>query len=118
VTVAVIDTGVDPNHPALAGVILPGYDFTRNRDGGSERSDVNQSTMSILDGSTMAILDGPEYSAFGHGTMVAGIIHLAAPKAKILPLKAFNADGSGYKSDVLRALYKASAQGAKVVNMS
>jgi subtilisin family serine protease len=133
VTVAVIDTGVDPNHPVLAGVILPGYDFTRNRDGGSERSDVNQSTMSILDGnagwvnqstmaildqSTMAILDGSEYSAFGHGTMVAGIIHLAAPKAKILPLKAFNADGSGYTSDVLRALYKASAQGAKVVNMS
>jgi subtilisin family serine protease len=134
VTVAVIDTGVDPNHPALAGVLLPGYDFTRNRDGGSERSDVNQSTMSVLDGnpgfvnqstmaildqSTMAILDGhPEYSAFGHGTIVAGIIHLAAPKAKILPLKAFNADGSGYTSDVLRALYKASTQGAKVVNMS
>jgi subtilisin family serine protease len=80
---------------------------------------VNQSTMAILDQSTMAILDGhPEYSAFGHGTIVAGIIHLAAPKAKILPLKAFNADGSGYKSDVLRALYKASAQGAKVINMS
>jgi subtilisin family serine protease len=133
VTVAVIDTGVDPNHPVLAGVLLPGYDFTRNRDGGSERSDVNQSTMSILDGnagwvnqstmaildqSTMAILDGPDYAAFGHGTMVAGIIHLAAPKAKILPLKAFNANGSGYKSDVLRALYKASSQGAKVINMS
>jgi len=132
VTVAVIDTGVDPNHPALAGVILPGYDFTRNRDGGSERSDVNQSTMSILDGnpgwvnqstmaildqSTMAILDGPDYSAFGHGTMVAGVIHLSAPKAKILPLKAFNADGSGYKSDVLRALYKASAQGAKLATV-
>jgi len=30
--VAVIDTGVDPNHPALVGVLLPGYDFTRNRE--------------------------------------------------------------------------------------
>ena len=74
-TVAVIDTGVDP-HPALKPVLLPGYDFTRNREGGSERSDVNQSTMAILDGepgfvnqstmaildqSTMAILDGPDY---------------------------------------------------------
>ena len=49
VTVAIIDTGVDP-HPALKSVLLPGYDFTRNRDGGSERSDVNQSTMAILDG--------------------------------------------------------------------
>ena len=29
--VADIDTGVDPKHPAFAGVLLPGYDFTRNR---------------------------------------------------------------------------------------
>ena len=29
---------------------LPGYDFTRNRDGGSEQSDVSQSTMAVLDG--------------------------------------------------------------------
>ncbi len=49
VTVAIIDTGVDA-HPALKSVLLPGYDFTRNREGGSERSDVNQSTMAILDG--------------------------------------------------------------------
>jgi len=133
VTVAVIDTGVDPSHPVLASVLLPGYDFTRNRDGGSERADVSQSTMSVLDGSpgwvnqstmavldqsTMAVLDNPEYSAFGHGTIVAGIIHLTAPNAKILPLKAFRADGRGYKSDVLRALYRASSQGAKVINMS
>jgi len=80
---------------------------------------VNQSTMAILDQSTMAILDGhPEYSAFGHGTIVAGVIHLAAPRAKILPLKAFGADGSGYLSDVLRALYFASNKNAKVINMS
>jgi subtilisin family serine protease len=134
VTVAVIDTGVDPNHPVLKGVLLPGYDFTRNREGGSEQSDVNQSTMAVLDDgqpgfvnqstmavldqSTMAVLDGPEYAAFGHGTIVAGVIHLAAPRAKILPLKAFRADGSGYLSDVLRALYVSSRQGAKVINMS
>jgi subtilisin family serine protease len=134
VTVAVIDTGVDPNHPVLKGVLLPGYDFTRNREGGSEQSDVNQSTMAVLDDgqpgfvnqstmavldqSTMAVLDGPEYAAFGHGTIVAGVIHLAAPRARILPLKAFRADGSGYLSDVLRALYSASRQGAKVINMS
>lgn len=133
VTVAIIDTGVDPQHPVLWPVLLPGYDFTRNREGGSERSDVNQSTMAILDGepgfvnqstmaildqSTMAILDSPEYAAFGHGTMVAGIIRLVAPRATILPLKAFRADGSGYSSDVLRAIYVAVQQGAKVINMS
>ncbi len=134
VTVAVIDTGVDPNHPLLKGVLLRGYDFTRGADGASELSDVdqstmavldnakpgrvNQSTMAILDQSTMAILDGPEYSAFGHGTMVAGAVHLVAPRARILPLKAFRADGSGYASDVLRAIYHAVREGAKVLNMS
>src|SRR5687767_7298966 len=74
--------------------------------------------MAVLDQSTMAILDGPEYAAFGHGTMVAGVVHLTAPRAKILPLKAFRADGSGYLSDVLRALYFASNKNAKVINMS
>ena len=132
VTVAVIDTGVDP-HPALKPSLLPGYDFTRNRDGGSESADVSQSTMAILDGepgfvnqstmaildqSTMAILDGPDYAAFGHGTMVAGVIHLTAPRARILPLKAFKANGSGYSSDVLRAIYTAVRQDADVINMS
>ena len=39
-TVAVIDTGVDPNHPVLANVLLPGYDFTRNQPGASEMNDV------------------------------------------------------------------------------
>lgn len=132
ITVAVIDTGVDP-HPALKPVLLPGYDFTRNREGGAESTDVNQSTMAILDGepgfvnqstmaildqSTMAILDGPDYAAFGHGTMVAGVIHLAAPRAQILPLKAFTANGSGYASDVLRAIYTAVREDAEVINMS
>jgi subtilisin family serine protease len=132
ITVAIIDTGVDP-HPALKSVLLPGYDFTRNRDGGSENGDVSQSTMAILDGnpgfvnqstmaildqSTMAILDGPEHAAFGHGTIVAGVVHLTAPRAKLLPLKAFKADGSGYASDVLRAIYRAVSQNADVLNMS
>jgi hypothetical protein len=32
--IADIDTGVDPNHPALQPVLLPGYDFTRNQPNG------------------------------------------------------------------------------------
>src|SRR5271170_8006121 len=137
VVVADIDTGVDPNHPVLKNVLLTGYDFTRNQSGGSEMSDVSQSTVAVLDGdnvqtaqvsqstvavldqSTVAVLDGnPNYSAFGHGTMTAGIIHLVAPQAQILPLKAFQANGTGYNSDILRAIYYAVAHGAKVINMS
>jgi hypothetical protein len=139
--VADIDTGVDPTHPALQGVLLQGYDFTRNQPGGSELNDissspcpfascppppcptcspakVNQSTAAVLDQSTAAVLDGTPYAAFGHGTMVMGIIHLVAPTAQLLPLKAFHSDGTASLSDILRAIYYAVQNGANVINMS
>jgi len=136
VTVADIDTGVDPNHPVLKNSLVAGYDFTRNQSGGSEMGDVTQSSVAVLDGSaqpahvsqssvavldqsSVAVLDGnPNYAAFGHGTMTAGLIHLVAPQAKIMPLKSFQANGSGYDSDILRAIYYAVGHGAKVINMS
>jgi hypothetical protein len=131
-TVAVIDTGVDPTSPVLRNVLVNGYDFTRNQYGGSETNDVqaspntsqaqtaivNQRTVAVLDQRTVAVLDGGPYQAFGHGTMTAGIVHLVAPQAKIMPLKAFSANGTGYDSDILRAIYYAVNHGAKVMNMS
>jgi subtilisin family serine protease len=132
--VAVIDTGVDPTHPVLQGVLLQGRDFTRNQSGGSELADTNQSTMAVVNGayvaqvnqSTMAVVNDQgystfsqsQYAAFGHGTMVSGIIHLVAPTAQIMPLKAFHADGTGNLSDVLRAIYYATQNNADVLNMS
>jgi len=144
--IADIDTGVDPNHPALQGALLQGYDFTRNQPGGSEMTDVAQSaesscqsssascssayvnqhtvamldqhTAAMLDQHTAAMVDGTQYAAFGHGTMVAGILHLVAPTAMILPLKAFHADGSANLSDILRAVYYAADNNANVINMS
>jgi subtilisin family serine protease len=136
--VAVIDTGVDPNHPVLYSVLLQGYDFTRNQPGASEWLDVTgmqggytdtntqnqqpgyvqQSTAAVLDQSTAAVLDGSPYVAFGHGTMTSGLIHLVAPKAKLLPLKAFSANGTGYLSNIVAALYYAVQNHANVVNMS
>src|SRR5215470_8746405 len=110
--VADIDTGVDPNHPVLQGVLLAGYDFTRNQPGGSEMNDVssvpppsctttcpgpaqvNQSTAAVLEQSTAAVLEGSQYAAFGHGTMVLGVVHLVAPTAQLLPLKSFKSDGT------------------------
>ena len=134
VTVAVIDTGVDTNSTVLAPFLVKGYDFTRNKAGGSESGDVTQSTVAVLDGgyigtvnqstvavldqSTVAVLDQTKYSAFGHGTMTSGLVHLVAPQSKIMPLKAFGANGTGYASDVLRAIYYAVNNGAKVLNMS
>jgi subtilisin family serine protease len=132
--VADIDTGVDPNHPALQGVLLPGYDFTRNQPGGSELNDismsapppcptcaaayVNQHTAAMLDQHTAAMLDGSQYAAFGHGTMVMGVIHLVAPTAKLLPLKSFSANGNGSLSNILAAIYYAVQNHASVINMS
>src|SRR5258707_2595343 len=134
--VAVIDTGVDPNHPVLHPVLLQGYDFTRNQPGASEWLDlpstgistttsqsaqpvqVQQSSAAILDQSSAAILDGSRYVAFGHGTMTSGLVHLVAPKAKILPLKAFASNGTGSLSNIVAALYYAVQNKANVVNMS
>ena len=135
VTVAIIDTGVDPNSTVLKNQLVYGYDFTRNQTGGSEMGDINQSTVGVVDGSaqpaqlnqstvgvvdqsTVGVVDNSQYSAFGHGTMTAGIVHLVAPNAKIMPLKAFNANGTAYASDVLRAIYYAVNHGAKVISMS
>ncbi|MBI3669369.1 MAG: S8 family serine peptidase [Acidobacteria bacterium] len=142
--VAVIDTGIDPKHPALSAVLVPGYDFTRNLPGlASDWADLNQSTASILDQSTASILDNQTVvilnqstasildqstasildtsqipRSFGHGTMVAGLVHLVAPTAKLMPLKAFKADGSSNVFDILRAIYYATQNGARVINMS
>jgi subtilisin family serine protease len=134
VIVAVIDTGVDVTHPVLKNSLVTGYDFTRGTSGGSEDADVSQSTVAVLDNrkpakvsqstvavldqSSVAVLDGPQYAAFGHGTMVSGIVHLVAPQAKIMPLKSFHSDGTGYNSDILNAIYYAVNHGAKVINMS
>jgi subtilisin family serine protease len=126
--VAIIDTGVDPYHPALRQVLVPGYDFTSNQAGyGSE----DQSIVAVADQSTVGVVDvegpvdvnvstlnKPQYRAFGHGTMVAGIVHLVAPQAMIMSLKAFQAHGTGYTSDILRAIYHATGSGARVINMS
>jgi subtilisin family serine protease len=136
--VAVIDTGVDTSHPVLQPVLLPGYDFTRNQPGASEWLDVpqlhngdnddnsddqgpvvvQQSSVAVLDQSSVAVLDGGPYAAFGHGTMTTGLVHLVAPKSKILPLKAFTSNGTGYLSNIVAALYYAVQHQANVVNMS
>jgi len=151
--VAVIDTGIDPGHPALAGNVVAGYDFINNVAGvPSDLANLNGSTvafldqmgqpqtagaqtpfvlngyaLTMLDGSTVAFLDGSTVAfldqtnlgeAFGHGTMVSGLIHLVAPGAKIMPLRAFQNDGTGNMSDIVRAIYYATDNGAKVINMS
>ena len=63
----------------------------------AEPAYVNHQTVAVVDQRTAAVLDDEDnLRAFGHGTMVAGVVHLVAPEASIMPLKAFRADGTGY----------------------
>jgi len=100
--IAVLDTGVQYDHPDLAGRLLPGYDFVNNDN---DASDDN-----------------------GHGTWVSGIIAANANDGygiagiswsdKILPVKIMNREGTGSTSDLLAAITWSADQGADVINMS
>lgn len=96
ITVAVIDTGIDATHPVFTH-ITRGYDWVGN--------DPNPSEVS----------GGP---AYGHGTMVAGIIVAVAPGATIMPLRVFRPDGTGDAADVADAIVYATDHGADIINMS
>lgn len=103
VTVAVIDSGIDPGHPEFAGRLLAGYDFVRNTD-------------SLTD-------------PCGHGTHVTGIIAASGNngigiagvdwQAKILPLRVLDDYCDGTVANIARALvYAVDHHGAQVINLS
>jgi len=144
--VAIIDTGVDANNPVLKPCLVSGYDFTTNTPGipdemqdpmlnqstvailnqstahilnGQSALLLNQSTVAILNQSTAAVLNGQTLPAdFGHGTMIAGLVHLMAPGAQIMPIKAFAEDGTAKTSNIVASIYYAVDNGASVINMS
>lgn len=102
VTVAVIDTGIDLNHPAFQGALTDPstwWDFYAG-------DPVPQDEGTLGTGS------------FGHGTNVAGIVLQIAPKAKIMPIRVLGPDGSGDLSSVASAINWAVAKGANVINIS
>lgn len=102
VTVAVVDSGVQANHPDLSGRVLAGYDFV-NSD--YDPSDDN-----------------------GHGTAVAGVaaakgndgvgVAGAAWDVSILPVKVMNSSGSGSYSAIANGITYAADNGARVINLS
>ena len=104
VVVAILDTGVDYTHPDLGGTIGPdqkvigGFDFVDD--------------------------DGDPLDMDGHGTAVAGIIGAngqikgIAPEVSILAYRVVDRMGNVKSTDLLRALEKASQNGADVINLS
>jgi len=107
VRVALLDTGVDRNHPALAGRLDPGFDFVDFDTDPSE-------TGSPLD------------AGYGHGTHVAGLVAMVAPGARLMPLRVLDAQGVGNAWVLGEALMyavdpdgnPATDDGAKVINLS
>lgn len=108
VIVAVIDTGIQLDHPALKQSILTsGYDFV---DGDTVPDDSGNAIDDDGDGTIDEML--------GHGTHVAGIIHLIAPEAQIMPIRVLNSDGYGQFFALSESIDYAVAHGADVINLS
>ncbi len=100
--IAVLDTGVDLDHPDLAGQLTKGYDFVNDDDDPDDDE--------------------------GHGTHVAGIIGARTNNGlgmsgmvwwcKLMPLKVLDRFGAGTHMNVALAVVHAADSGARVINLS
>ena len=101
VKIAVIDTGVDLDHPDLKDNLLPGMNFVNKKK--------------------------PPHDDAGHGTHVAGIICAmnneigmvgVAPKSKVVPIKVLDSKGSGDLITVSEGIRWAIEQGVDFITLS
>jgi subtilisin family serine protease len=102
VVVAVLDTGVDLDHPELAGRLVAGWDF------------VNGDAVPDDDNGHGTQVTGILAADAGNGFGVAGVDHFC----RVMPLKVVSAGGSGTTFDLIQGLDRARTSGAHVVNMS
>ena len=120
--VAVIDTGVDLDHPDLASNLVVYSDADMVEPAGTcTRSGTGKNK------TVTCTQDGPD-DENGHGTHVAGIIAAVtgngegvagvAPGAKILPVRVLDAEGSGTTDQIASGIKYAADKGADVLNLS
>ncbi len=107
VVMAILDTGIDPRHPMLRHAYAGGRDFV---DGDADPTD----SRDYLDNDGDGLVD----EGFGHGTHVAGIMHLVAPEARLLVVRVLDSDGRGDVLDIAAGVHWAVDHGAKVLNLS
>lgn len=101
VVVAIIDTGVDLNHPDLKGRLVGGVDLV---NGGSPQDDNGHGTF----------MAGIVAASTGNGEGVASV----APSAKIMPVKVLDDEGVGEPETVADGIRWAVDHGADVINLS
>jgi subtilisin family serine protease len=100
ITVAIVDSGVERDHPAVGGKLIRSV---RVEPGEEEP----------------VVLDDPEaIDVVGHGTACAGIIHGLAPGANLISVRVLGPDNRGKGTIFAAGLEWAIAQGASVVNLS
>ena len=132
VIVAVLDTGVDVNHPDLAGRIWVNADETGNNatddDGNGCVDDLNGCAfVSDPAPSCQRATSGFIHDEVGHGTFVAGIIAAdggnegivgIARNVTVMPVKVLDCSGTGTSLAVSQGIIYAAKNGAKVINIS
>ncbi len=97
ITVAVLDGGVDASYAELAEVVQGGWDYVSNDSDPFDEA-------------------GGQIS--GHGTFVAGVVHLAAPDAQITPYRVIDNEGYGDGFTLALAIERAVDDGCNVINIS
>jgi subtilisin len=100
VTVAIIDSGVERDHPAVGGRVVASV---RVEPGDEEP----------------VVVDDPDgLDVVGHGTACAGIVHALAPAAEIVSIRVLGPDNRGKGIIFAAGLDWAIEHGASVVNLS
>lgn len=100
--IAVIDTGIDIDHPIFSNNLVSNelwFDFLDNDHIPEDEGNASQ-------------------IAHGHGTFVSGVAIQIASEAKIMPLRVLSNDGSGDTLDVASAIVWATDKGANIINLS
>lgn len=107
IVVAVVDSGIDNNHPDLTGNVLPGFDVVAGGSGnGWGDKDGHGTGMAGL------------IAAHGHGAGNADGALGIAPKAKILPIRIDTGSGVGAGDAMALAVDQAVQRGAKIISIS
>lgn len=102
IIIAVVDTGVDLDHPDLKGNLIQGYNALDEQN--------------------------PPYDDVGHGTHVAGIISALVNNKqgvagiswynRLMPVKVLDSSGAGSAYNVAQGIIWAADHGARVINLS